>query len=45
MNRFMAIVSDSDDAVVANMLIMTVKMGASHVGVFIPLQAYRYFYG
>ena len=38
----MVIVSDSGniDAVVANMLITTVKMG-----VFIPLQAYRYLSG
>ena len=42
-------VVDSDsrniDAAVANMLVMTVKIGASLVGVVIPLKAYRYFSG
>ena len=43
----MAIVSDSRDidTAVADMLVTTVKMEASFVEVFIPLQAYRYFNG
>ena len=43
----MAVVGDGEDidAVVANMLVATVKMGTSLTGVFIPLQAYRHFPG
>ena len=41
----MVVVSDGRDidAVVANMLIATIKMGTSLIGVFISLQVYRHF--
>ena len=43
----MAVVSDGVDidAVLANMLILTFKIGTSFTGVFIKLQAYRQFPG